>query len=245
MTGLTFIKMSLKALMKYVRRFSIPFVLSDLLALKKRKSRPGELDDEAMSKALERLRDVLNRGDLMNKHRIPNAAPDDKNSVDIFITFDEAHALSWRDDSTNESRFIALRRVLNELKSEPVFYFFLSTTGKITQFGPSSSRDPSDRVSDGSLVTPRPYIYLGFDQLMKNRKLFAPVASDSPDSPTSPVPPAPSKNTLTLHDITLMEFAAHLGRPLWVISCSIAGIFSYFLDGAHVMTKARSKSKTR
>jgi hypothetical protein len=186
------------------------------LALKKIRDGPGELGDAAVSTALQGLREVLNRGDLKNEHRIPSKSAADNNKfVDIFITFDEAHTLSeYFDELTEESRFIALRRVLNGLISEPLFSFFLSTTGKITQFGQARGRDPSNRVSGGALATPRPYIYLGFDQLMKDHKLFAPVVSDSPDSPTSPVLPAPSKNTTTLDYVTSMKFAAHLGRPL-------------------------------
>jgi len=198
MTGLTSIKMSFLGLKTYVRRFSIRFVLSDLLALKAMRDGAGELGDEAIQIELKKLRDLLNRDDLANEHRIPKCAADNKPSVDVFITFDEAHTLSGcYDKYTKETRFIGLRRVLNGLKDEPLFSFFLSTTGKISEFGQPRSRDPSTRIQGGGLTTPRPYIYLGFDQLMTNRKLFA-------------VP----KNTLTLKDVTSMEFAAHLGRPL-------------------------------
>jgi hypothetical protein len=199
MTGLTFIKLSfvgLKRQKRYVRRFSIRFILSDLLALKKIKSKPGEI-----STALQNLREILNKGDPSDEHRIPEkCTADNDESVDIFITFDEAHTLSeCFDKHANESRFIALRRVLNGLKSKPLFTFFLSTTGKITQFGQPRGRDPSTRIFQGHLATPHPYIYLGFDQLMEGCKLFA---------------PAPSKNTLTLEDVISMKFASHLGRPL-------------------------------
>lgn len=201
MTGLTSIKMSLRRPRKYVHRFSIRFALSDLLVMEAIKECGEEPKDADVSGALEILREVLNRGDLENKHRIPEEAADDK-FVDIIITFDEAHTLSQHLDGATdtESRFIALRRVLNGLKSEPLFTFFLSTTGKITQFGQSRVRDPSSRVFGGQLATPRPYIYLGFDQLMEDRKLFSPASS--------------STATLTLKDVTSMEFAAHLGRPL-------------------------------
>jgi hypothetical protein len=80
------------------------------LALKKIRDGPGELGDAAVSTALQGLREVLNRGDLKNEHRIPSKSAADNNKfVDIFITFDEAHTLSeYFDELTEESRFIAL-----------------------------------------------------------------------------------------------------------------------------------------
>ena len=74
--------------------------------------------------------------------------------VDIFIAFDEAHTLVKAIDENNNSRFIVLCQALSLISSCPLYTFFLSTTGSIVQS-----------------THPRPYIYLGFDQLMQSRKV--------------------------------------------------------------------------
>jgi len=154
-------------------------------------------EPEDVINALGQLRGILKSN---KKYGISREKEPETGFVDVFITFDEAHALSeCFDEHLNESRFVALRRVLSRIPKSPLFSFFLSTTGKITQFGQSRGRDPSTRIYGGKLATPRPYIYLGFDQLMQNHKLFAPV---------------PSMKILTLGEVTSMEFAANLGRPL-------------------------------
>lgn len=149
--------------------------------------------DGQLASALEALSAKLNDGSDGKSHRIQ--ALDSVASVDIFITFDEAHTL--KDSSTyndsKESRFISLRRVLHALRSEPLFSFFLSTTGKVAQFGPSRSKDESNRINDGILVSPRPYIFVGFDQLMGDYKF---------------------REGQTLDYVTSLRFIAHLGRPL-------------------------------
>jgi hypothetical protein len=114
--------------------------------------------------------------------------------VDIFVAFDEAQTLVKVIDKRNESRFIVLRRALSSLSSYPLFTFFLSTTGSITQFAHPREQDPSSRISAAKLSTPRPYIYLGFDQLMQSRNVF--------------------ERWKTLEDVTSLECAAHMGRPL-------------------------------
>jgi hypothetical protein len=114
--------------------------------------------------------------------------------VDIFLAFDEAHTIADPLPDEKESRFVVLRRVLNSLSSEPLFSFFLSTTSKITQFGKPRGHDPSNRINSGTLATPRPYIYLGFDQLMQSRKV--------------------GSRWRTLEHITSLDCIAHMGRPL-------------------------------
>ncbi|KAH9009629.1 hypothetical protein EDB85DRAFT_1902869 [Lactarius pseudohatsudake] len=105
----------------------------------------------------------------------------------IFIVFDKAHPLT--------SHFVELRRALRVLSDVSLFTFFLSTIGKISQFSPPRGRDASHRMNDGELKTPTPFIYLGFDQLMRNRKVF--------------------DKYKTLDDVTSLECIAHMGRPLW------------------------------
>jgi len=118
-----------------------------------------------------------------------------KTYVDIFIAFDEAHTLAEATTSgANESFFVILRRTLSLLSRFSLYTFFLSTTGKITQFAQPRERDSSSRINEGTLETPRPFIYLGFDQLMQERKVF--------------------DRWNTLDDITSLDCIAHMGRPL-------------------------------
>ncbi|KAH9030052.1 hypothetical protein EDB85DRAFT_1891784 [Lactarius pseudohatsudake] len=105
----------------------------------------------------------------------------------IFIVFDKAHPLTCH--------FVELCRALRVFSYVSLFTFFLSTIGKTSQFSPPRGRDASHRMNDGELKTPTPFIYLGFDQLMKNRKVF--------------------DKYKTLDDVTSLECIAHMGRPLW------------------------------
>ncbi|KAI9430649.1 hypothetical protein H4582DRAFT_2063550 [Lactarius indigo] len=89
----------------------------------------------------------------------------------------------------------ALKALQISISSEPLFSFFLSTTGKITQFGQPRGQDASNRINEGKLTTPRPYIYLGFDQLMQSQKVLV--------------------RWTTLDHVTSLECIAHMGRPLW------------------------------
>jgi hypothetical protein len=114
--------------------------------------------------------------------------------VDVFIMFDEAHSLTTIFDGSGRSNFVELRRALKVLKKAPLFTFFLSTTGKISQFTPRRGADPSNRMNDGSFETPRPFINFGFDQLMKNRMVTVEFK--------------------TLEDVTKLDCIAHMGRPL-------------------------------
>ncbi|KAI9444320.1 hypothetical protein H4582DRAFT_2071891 [Lactarius indigo] len=160
----------------------------------------GELGGAELSTALKALQNVLNSGDKKSfEHSIyiGNDPPGDESSrvVDIFVAFDEAHTLADSFDDQNESRFVVLRRILSSISSEPLFSFFLSTTGKITQFGQPRGQDASNRINEGKLTTPRPYIYLGFDQLMQSQKVLV--------------------RWTTLDHVTSLECIAHMGRPLW------------------------------
>ncbi|KAI0298434.1 hypothetical protein B0F90DRAFT_702078 [Multifurca ochricompacta] len=146
-----------------------------------------------LTEAFKRFRDAVN-GEGVETPRSPRST---KKSLDIeiYISFDEAHSLTtpfgehdWR------SPFTELRRALQMLEGSPMWSFFLSTTGKITQFSQPRSVDPSNRVRQGELIIPQPYIYLGFDQLMETQKI--------------------SKHN-TLKDVTSLECIAHMGRPLW------------------------------
>ncbi|KAI0301711.1 hypothetical protein B0F90DRAFT_1816914 [Multifurca ochricompacta] len=149
---------------------------------------PRGVDANQLREAFDNLKNVVN--DPSSR----DLCPEDTH-VDIYVMFDEAHSLT-NPFSEHDSRspFTELRRTLRVFVKKPIWSFFLSTTGKITQFSQSRSADPSNRIRLGELLTPGPYIYLGFDQLMETRKI--------------------SKRN-TLEDVTLLECIAHMGRPLW------------------------------
>ena len=114
---------------------------------------------------------------------------------DVFIVFDEAHPLTVPFiESGTRNPFAELRRALRVLTDSLLFSFFLSTTGKISLFTPPRGHDPSYRMNHGELKTPQPFIYLGFDQLMGDRKIF--------------------DKYKTLGHVTSLDCIAHMGRPL-------------------------------
>jgi hypothetical protein len=120
-----------------------------------------------------------------------------KNMADVFLAFDEAHSLAefWDDGSRlSNYNYFEFRRALLILNRDSLFTFFLSTTGKISQFMPPRSLDPSSRIADGPLKPPHAFIELGFDQLMLGRKVLDAYR--------------------TLEQVTSLECVAHMGRPL-------------------------------
>ncbi|KAH9063738.1 hypothetical protein EDB83DRAFT_801916 [Lactarius deliciosus] len=143
--------------------------------------------DKKMIDAFESLRRRINDDSpSMEELRLP----------DVFLVFDEAHSLTRPFESEGmRSHFVELCQVLGVLSDVSLFTFFVSTTGKISQISPPRGRDASHRMNDGKLKTPTPFIYLGFDQLMRNRKVF--------------------DKYKTLDDVTSLECIAHMGRPLW------------------------------
>ena len=86
------------------------------------------------------------------------------------LVFDEAHILTRTktksDRANTRSNFGELRKALRNLNTLSVFSFFLSTTGKITQFVPASSQDESLRVVYRELELIQPFTDLGFDPLV-------------------------------------------------------------------------------
>ena len=153
-------------------------------------------NDEELSTALTSLLKVLNADSDETLHRVQSGAQ----HVDAFIVFDEAHTLADSYDEDKESRFVVLRRVLGALSTSPLFSFFLSTAGKVTQFGQPRGQDESDRINRGEFVAPRPYVAVGFDQLSYLHKF---------------------RQGQTIQDVTSLRFISHLGRPLYVASCYV------------------------
>src|SRR6266702_3483379 len=99
----------------------------------------------------------------------------------------------WAPPGPKELTF-TMRSLKRQRYAVTVFSSILSTTGKISQFSPPRGRDASNRMNDGELITPNPFIYFGFDHLMRNRKIF--------------------DKYKTLDDVTSLECIAHMGRPL-------------------------------
>jgi hypothetical protein len=162
--------------------------------------------DAQLTEAVERFLQALNADSDEELHRIQSGAK----FIDAFIVFDEAHTLAGTHDTahdSHESRFVVLRRVLRALSPLPLFSFFLSTAGKVTQFGQVRGEDRSNRINGGTLVSPRPYVSVGFDQLSYK-----------------------FKQGQTIQYVTSLRFVAHLGRPLYVASCCVSGkLMSYIL----------------
>ncbi|KAH9037252.1 hypothetical protein EDB85DRAFT_2287937 [Lactarius pseudohatsudake] len=119
----------------------------------------------------------------------------------VFIAFDEAHSLAQPIEPTVESNdnnrtfFIELRSALQALLDTSSFVFFLTTTSKISQFAMPGEIDPSARMHDKILRSPLPFSDLGFDHLMRDRKIFDAFK--------------------TISDVTSTDCVAHMGRPLW------------------------------
>lgn len=144
-----------------------------------------------LGKAIKSLSETV-KGDCDLLEHTIYATQGNGSFVDVFIVFDESHTLTHSYNEKKESRFASLRRVLHLLRSESLFSFFLSTTGKITQFSPPLSQE-SGRIYGAVFVSPRPYLFVGFDQLAGDHKFH---------------------QGQTLDSITSLCFIAHLGRPL-------------------------------
>src|SRR6266702_1707047 len=115
---------------------------------------------------------------------------------DVFVLFDEAHALTELKTHSNRTYFVELRSVLHDLPvgDFSLFAFFLSTTSKISQFAMPKDIDQSHRVGQGGLKPSLPFSDLVFDHLMHTRKIF--------------------DTFKTIGDVTSTECVVHMGRPL-------------------------------
>jgi len=87
-----------------------------------------------------------------------------------------------------------MQQALTTLRDGFLFTFFLSTTGKISQFTPPRGHDTSNHINDGTHTIPLPFNYLTFDELIEEHKIFG--------------------VNKTLNDITSLKCIAHMGRPL-------------------------------
>ncbi len=144
-----------------------------------------DLTGDKLKDALQHLQDCIDAGESGKR---------DEGPAEVFIVFDEAHLLTVPFKNGGGSNFVELRWALQTFRTAPLFTFFLSTTGKVSQFTLPRGYDRSNRMNDGELRIPHPFIYLGFDQLMVCRKIL--------------------DKYKTLDAITSLDCIAHMGRPL-------------------------------
>ncbi|KAI0247841.1 hypothetical protein BJV78DRAFT_1285209 [Lactifluus subvellereus] len=143
------------------------------------------LSNKELLGAFEMLRECVCDGTSL-KVKLPLA--------DVFIAFDEAHSLAepW-DNGSSLSNYTEIQRALRVFSNASLFTFFLSADGNISYLLPPRTRNPSNRIAQGRFHTPRPFIELGFDQLMWDRKIL--------------------DKYKTLEHVTSSECIAHMGRP--------------------------------
>ncbi|KAF8495544.1 hypothetical protein F5888DRAFT_1711816 [Russula emetica] len=111
----------------------------------------------------------------------------------ILFSFDEPHVLT---DGTKEgdwSLFSELCRILQRLDDCLFFSLFLSTAGNFWFLSPDVKLDPSSRIVNDQL---RP---------------FHPITEVSFDCLACPA----NEGSMTLNQVTQMDWIAHLGRPLF------------------------------
>ncbi|KAG6842777.1 hypothetical protein H0H87_010518, partial [Tephrocybe sp. NHM501043] len=144
----------------------------------------------------ETMRRVLSALDsLTGKLDQLQSSNDSKDVPTLFLSFDECHSLlEPLDNSRGTSLYVELRRVLADLKQSSVFAFFLSTTGRISEYTPSHAVDTNDRIMEGINTVIPPFSDLGFDQLMVSRKVT---------------------KRHTLNEVTNLAFMANYGRPMF------------------------------
>jgi hypothetical protein len=154
---------------------------------------------KSLSDALKRLQTALYADsgpqESSKEHRICSSTSESV-FVDIFIAFDEVDTLAKTFDKNYESYYTVLRRTLHSLSpSCSLFTFFLSTTSiPVLPQSREQGPDSSSRIYSGTVPITPSYIYLGFDQLMQSCKVF--------------------DRWKTLDDVTSLECAARMGRPL-------------------------------
>ncbi|KAH9019831.1 hypothetical protein EDB85DRAFT_1896484 [Lactarius pseudohatsudake] len=132
-----------------------------------------------VKRALKMLLSCLNGAQIDPEDE--NASANAKNGKlpDVFIAFDEAHSLAQ-----------PIEKV--ESKERKKWTFFIE---QISQFAMPGEIDHSARMHDKELRSPLPFSDLGFDHLMRDRKVF--------------------DTFKTIDDVTSTDCVVHMGRPLW------------------------------
>ena len=112
----------------------------------------------------------------------------------VVLSFDESHVLTDGTKESEWSTFSELRRILQRLGGHLIFSLFLSTSGNFRMLSPDIKPDPSSRVVNEALLPFHPITDVSFDCLAR------PAAEGS----------------MTLFEVTQIDWIAHLGRPLYV-----------------------------
>ncbi|KAF8271312.1 hypothetical protein EI94DRAFT_1720892 [Lactarius quietus] len=112
----------------------------------------------------------------------------------VFIAFDEAHPLANITSTERRTHFTELRSAIKDVNNVSFFFFFLSTTSKISKLSMPKDIAESARMQEDYMPS-LPFSDLGFDHLMHDRKIF--------------------HKYKTIHDVTTTECVVHMGRPLW------------------------------
>ncbi|KAJ6558418.1 hypothetical protein DFH09DRAFT_529768 [Mycena vulgaris] len=82
----------------------------------------------------------------------------------VVLCFDEAHTLTQNIQGQEWTWFTELRRILRQIKDEPIFSLFLSTSGKFHLFSPPPEVDSSNRIRHLDFYLFDPITEIGFDQ---------------------------------------------------------------------------------
>jgi hypothetical protein len=112
----------------------------------------------------------------------------------VILSFDESHVLIDTSKNQDWTVFSELRRVLCELAHLPIFFLFLSTTGKVLLSSPPIESDPSLRVRRLDLSPLNPISEISFDDLAHTA----------------------IEGEIMLSQVVQTDWISHLGRPLYV-----------------------------
>jgi hypothetical protein len=115
---------------------------------------------------------------------------------DVFIAFDEVYTLAQPIDPNHDpdrTLFIEIRSALQALTNTSAFVFFLSTTTKISQFAMPGDISKSHQLESNKLRTPLPFSDLGFDLLMRDRRIT---------------------KSKTIDEVASVKCVVYMGRPL-------------------------------
>ena len=111
----------------------------------------------------------------------------------VILAFDESHILTDLPKDRDWTLFSELRRTLRGIVDQPIFSVFLSTAGNFHRFSPEIKSDHSRRIFDATLSPLDPITETPFDVLAK-----------------------PINNDVSLCQVVMTDWIAHLGHPLSV-----------------------------
>jgi hypothetical protein len=111
----------------------------------------------------------------------------------VILAFDESHILTDLPKDQDWTLFSKLCRTLHGIVDQPIFSMFLLTVGNFHHFSPETKSDHSRQIFDAMLSPLDPIMETPFDVLAK-----------------------PINNDVSLCQVVMTDWIAHLGRPLSV-----------------------------